>query len=191
MSCAHCIASWNCFAQQCAPKADTVLKPCTPPSPSPSHSLGYLRNTRNLGDQGLSLCHWRQKLVVVLSLALTKEKKLSSAWSPGLQPHIFQLYLAEIFLLMHLWSKQLRAPFSACWCVIGSEIPLCPKGSWLLGQRTLYLINGNLKLLRGHTERESLALFVRSAICWWETLGDRGCKGSERVSGVGVPGIPQ
>ena len=137
-----------------------------------------LRNTHTLEGQSLSRCHWRRKLVVVLSSAFMKEKKLSRCVVPGIAAsHLPAAFSCQLLLLMQLWSKQLRALFSTCWCVIDSEIPLCPKGSWLLGQGSLYPANGNSKCLRGHMERESWALFVRSAICWWETLGDRGCKG--------------
>lgn len=123
-------------------------------------------------------CHWRRKLVVVLSLAFMKENKLSRCVLPGIAAsHLPAAFSCQLFLLVQLWSKQLRGPFSVCWCAIGGEIPLQPKESWLLGQRSLYPANRNAKCQRGHMERETWVFFIRSAICWWETLGDGGCKG--------------
>lgn len=58
------------------------------------------------------------------------------------------------------------------------------------GIRELIPSKRELKMPKWAYEKRVLG-FVRSAICWWETLGDRAARGSKRVGGAGVPGIPQ
>lgn len=106
-----------------------------------------------------------------------------------MQPYIFQLHLAASFSFS--CSYEASSYELPSLHVIGSKIPFCPKESWLLGQRSLYPTNRYSKCLKGHMERETLGFFIRSAIYCLETLGNGATRGSERVSGAGVPGIPQ
>lgn len=114
-----------------------------------------------------------------------RKRNFSRCVVPGIAAsHLPAVFSCHLLLPVQPWKKQLRAPFSACWNVVGSEKNLlCPKGRWFWRQGNLGPSKMHSKCLR---EREFGFCQVRCLL-----VGNGGCKGVRKVDDAELLGISQ